>query len=377
MRRIAIVSSTRADWGLLSPLASALREEGMEVGVIAANMHLSEDAGHTVEEIRADGFEPVAEILPGDNQVATAALTMAEAGRALEAYGPDAVVILGDRYEMPGVAVAAVILGIPVVHIAGGAVSEGAFDDSFRHALTKLATLHLVETEENRGRVIQMGEDPDMVVTTGAIGVYNLFNTPALSREELEKSIGFDLGERSLLVTLHAATLGKLTLEEQMAELLAALDTVPEAKVIFTNPNNDTDPRQTIEMIKEWCSERPGRGVLVPSLGRVRFLSALRCVDAVVGNSSSGLVEVPSAGIPTVDIGVRQQGRLAGPSVIHCGSPREEISGAIARALSPEMKMLAAKKENPYARPDTLRLMVDAIRSKPLPRFPKKKFHYV
>lgn len=377
MRRIAIVSSTRADWGLLSPLASALREEGMEVGVIAANMHLSEDAGHTVEEIRADGFEPVAEILPGDNQVATAALTMAEAGRALEAYGPDAVVILGDRYEMPGVAVAAVILGIPVVHIAGGAVSEGAFDDSFRHALTKLATLHLVETEENRGRVIQMGEDPDMVVTTGAIGVYNLFNTPALSREELEKSIGFDLGERSLLVTLHAATLGKLTLEEQMAELLAALDTVPEAKVIFTNPNNDTDPRQAIEMIKEWCSERPGRGVLVPSLGRVRFLSALRCVDAVVGNSSSGLVEVPSAGIPTVDIGVRQQGRLAGPSVIHCGSPREEISGAIARALSPEMKRLAAKKENPYARPDTLRLMVDAIRSKPLPRFPKKKFHYV
>ncbi len=377
MRRIAIVSSTRADWGLLSPLASALREGGLEVGVIAANMHLSQAAGHTVDEIRADGFEPVAEIAPGADQVATAAETMAGVGKALEAYEPDAVVILGDRYEMPGAAVAAVILGIPVVHIAGGAVSEGAFDDSFRHVLTKLATLHLVETDENRQRVIQMGEDTEMVVATGAIGVYNLFNTPSLSRPDLEKSIGMDLGERSLLVTLHAATLGKLSLEEQMAELLAALDSHPEVKVIFTSPNNDTDPRKALEMIEAWCSSHPGRGVLVPSLGRVRYLSALKCVDAVVGNSSSGLVEVPSAGIPTVDIGERQQGRLAGPSVIRCGSSKGEISEAITKALSPEMKAIAAKRENPYSRPDTLSLMVDAITSKPLPRFPKKKFHYV
>ncbi len=377
MRRIAIVSSTRADWGLLSPLATALREAGVEVGVIAANMHLSDESGRTVSEIRGDGFEPIAEILPGEDQVATAARTLEEAGRALKAFGAEAVVILGDRYEMPGAAVAAVIEGIPVVHIAGGAVSEGAFDDSFRHALTKLATLHLVETEENRRRVVQMGEDPEMVVTTGAIGVYNLFNTPTISRAELEKSIGMELGDRSVLVTLHAATLGKLSLEEQMAELLGALDSFPDVKVIFTSPNNDTDPRRVIEMIQEWCDARPGRGVFIPSLGRVRFLSALQCVDAVVGNSSSGLVEVPSAGIPTVDIGVRQQGRLAGPSVIRCGSSEGDIKEAIERAFSPEMKRLAAKKENPYARPDTLKLMVEAILNKPLPRYPKKKFHYV
>lgn len=377
MRRIAIISSTRADWGLLSPLAAALREDGVEVGVIAANMHLSREAGYTVDEIRADGFETVAQILPADDRVATAARTMEEAGRALETYNPEAVVILGDRYEMPGVAVAAVIMGIPVVHIAGGAVSEGAFDDFFRHALTKLAALHLVETEENRRRVVQMGEDPQMVVTTGAIGVYNLFHTPSLVKEDLENSIGLDLGDHSLLVTLHDATLGAITLEEQMAELLTALDSQPTTKIIFTSPNNDTDPHKAIEMIEAWCLSRPGRGVFVPSLGRVRYLSALRCVDAVVGNSSSGLVEVPSAGIPTVDIGVRQQGRLAGPSVIRSGSSSREIAEALAYALSPEMKSLALRKENPYARPDTLELMVDAILTKPLQRFPKKKFHYV
>ena len=222
-----------------------------------------------------------------------------------------------------------------------------------------------------------MGENPEMVVNTGAIGVYNLYNSPFLSREELEKSIDFNLGKRSILVTLHAATLGNISLENQMTELLSALENPEDTKVIFTSPNNDADPRKAIEMIKEWCRSHPGRGVYIPSLGRVKFLSALRCVDAVVGNSSSGIVEVPSAGIPTVDIGVRQQGRLAAPSVIHCGTSEKEIAKALNQAFSSEMRMLASKRENPYARPDTLELMVNSILSKPLRRFPKKRFHYV
>lgn len=372
--KLAFATSTRADWGLLSPLAHEMLHRGHDVQVIATNMHLRRDCGMTVSEIVADGFDPLRVPADGSPAEITAGVLSGFA-RVFADAQPDAVVILGDRYEMVGAAMAAVLAGVPVVHIAGGAVSEGAFDDGFRHAITKLAVLHLTETDEYRRRVIQLGEDPERVVTTGAIGIHNILNTKLMTREELEESLSFRFDAPTLLVTLHAATLSPLSPERQMRNLLEALDSVPDCKIIFTYPNNDVDPAPLIALIEEYARKNPGRVLAIPSLGRLRYLSALRQVEAVVGNSSSGLVEIPSMGIPTLDIGCRQDGRLHSPSVVRCGDTAEEIRRGLAVALSEEQKRVAATAENPYARPDTLRLMADAIDNFKFHKFPVKKFH--
>lgn len=372
---IAIATSTRADWGLLSPLAKALSDEGAHVCVIASNMHLLNEAGHTIDEIRTDGFEPAAEIAPGDSAETTLANTICGTADALQRIKPDCLILLGDRYEMLATAEAALINGVPIVHIAGGTVSEGAFDDSIRHAISKLSSLHFPETEDAGKRLLQMGEAPENVVAAGALGVWNLRDTKLLSREELSSSIGFQIDEDTLLVTLHAATLDPLPPSEQLQNLLDALDSFPHNKVIFTHPNNDVDPRPLISMLNEYAEKNPDRAIVVPSLGRIRYLSALKYVGAVVGNSSSGLVEVPSAGIPTLNIGIRQQGRDRGPSVVDCASDVESIRQGIEKVLGEDMKSIAAKKINPYSRTDTLPLMVRTILSYDFTPYPRKVFH--
>lgn len=372
--RVGVATSTRADWGLLQPLASALREAGAEVGVMASNMHLLNDSGHTIDEIRADGFEPVAQIAPGADAASTFALTSEGMARALRAYGPDCLIILGDRYEMAGTAMAAVMAGVPIVHIAGGTISEGAFDDSFRHVITKLATLHFPETEQSRRRIIQMGESPERVLSTGALGIHNLLRTQLMDRDELESSISFRLDKTTLLTTLHAATLDPLPPMRQLENLLEALDRT-ECRILFTHPNNDVDPAPLIKRIDAFCAEKPEQRRVIPSLGRIRYLSALRYVGAVVGNSSSGIVEVPSAGIPTLDIGCRQQGRDRADSVIHCGSSAEEIAGGLRRVLDPETQAMAARCKNPYEGSDTLATMVREIMRFPFHPFPTKHFY--
>lgn len=373
-RHFAIATSTRADWGLLSPLARSLADYGFDVTVVATNMHLLEETGMTVSEIEADGFCPVRVPVSGrPDEIAAGVLTGFS-----KVFGNgdfDAVIILGDRYEMVSVAMAAVLARVPIVHIAGGAVSYGAFDDCFRHAITKMASLHLTETDEYRRRIIQMGEDPSTVVTTGAIGVHNIRTVPLMSREELEASLGFELGDNTLLVTMHAATLSQLSPSKQLDALLRALRSVPDRRILFTYPNNDADVSAMIAMIEGYAMLHPERVHVVPSLGRVRYLSALQYVEAVVGNSSSGLVEVPSSGIPTLDIGHRQDGRAHGPSVVRCGETAEEIEAGLARVLSPEIKGIAARRENPYARPDTLRLMTKTIAEAYLSPRMIKKFH--
>lgn len=374
-RHIAIATTGRADWGLLSPIAASLREAGAEVGVIAANMHFLPEAGFTVTEIEDDGFEPIARIKPGKTPVATAALTMQGVGDALAQWKADAMLLLGDRYEMTGVAAASVMSGVPIAHIGGGAVSEGAFDDAFRHAITKMATLHFAETEQNRRRIIRMGEDPQRVITTGAIGVYNLFHTKALSRRELSDSLGMEIGERCVLATLHSATLDAASPAEQMAAMLNALDRFADLQVILTHPNNDVDVAPMILLMERWAARRKGRAIVVPSLGRVRYLSALKLVRAVVGNSSSGIVEVPSAGIPTLDIGIRQQGRLAAESVVHCACDADSIAGGLEKVLSEPMQQLARRCDNPYARPDTPQLMTSTLMTYPFTPFPSKSFY--
>lgn len=378
---VCIATGTRADWGLLRPIAAALRDSGrVKVSILATNMHLMQRYGHTIDEIIADGFDIDARVEMPDTadtpagRAAAMGTCLSATARVLDQLKPDAMIILGDRYEMLAIASAAAVMCIPIVHIAGGEVSEGAVDDCLRHAITKLSTLHLTATEPYRHRVIQMGEAPDRVVNTGAIGVWNLRNFTPVSRAELLDSVGLDSDRPFAVVTYHPATLDHADPTEHFTALLAALDRFPELNVIITYPNNDARSLGIITAIEAYAAAHPARVAAVKSLGMRRYLSAISEAVVVIGNSSSGLVEVPSAGTPTVDIGMRQQGRTAGESVIHCDEGTDAIATAIAKALSPEMQALAATRRNPYAKPDTLDIMIDAITKflSTLPQRPKR-----
>lgn len=367
-RKICIVTSTRADWGLLSPVARELRDnEAVELQVVATNMHLDPKYGATINEIIEDGItvdERVEMIAASDSPLDTAVATghcLEGMARAFDRLKPDLLLILGDRYEMLAVATAATIMRIPIAHIAGGEISEGAFDDNIRHALTKLSTIHFTATDAYRNRVISMGEDPARVFTTGALGVSNIINDPVMPQTELEKFLGMTINHTTLLVTLHPATMDIAPVQERCQALLDALDGFVSSHIIFTYPNNDPQGQVIIDMINRYAEKNPKRVTVVPSLGRQRYISALHYVAAVVGNSSSGIVEVPSMHIPTVDIGIRQQGRIAASSVIHCGPEADEIHQAISFAISPAGKRNALETENPYAKRDTVRRIVDTL----------------
>lgn len=382
-RKICIITGTRAEWGLLETIARQLRDrKDTQLQIVATNMHLDPRYGHTVDEIEAGGYRVDARVaMASDDDSRTARIKamgqcmngMADAFAALK---PDLAVILGDRYEMLAVASAALMSGIPIAHLHGGEITNGAIDDSIRHAITKMASLHLTSTEGHRRRVIRMGEAPDRVINTGAIGVYNAINEPVMSLTELEKSLGgMKVDRRTVIVTFHAATLDPADPADRFAALLEALDRQEDVNVIMTYPNNDRQGRRLIAMIEEYAAARRGRVLAVPTLGKRRYLSALRYAGAVVGNSSSGIIEVPSAGIPTVDIGIRQQGREASEAVIHCGDSADEISGAIRLALSPEGRERAARAANPYGGPDTLKKIIDALTLTPLEALRTKTFY--
>lgn len=380
-RKIAIVTGTRAEWGLLCPIAKALAlRPDVKLTVLATNMHLLEEYGHTVDDIVADGFKPV-EVDMGRpdgtalGSVKGMARCMEGMGEAFSEIKPDLVVILGDRYEMLAAASAALMCGIPIVHIAGGEISEGAVDDCIRHAITKMSALHLTATEPYRKRVIAMGENPALVINTGAIGIHNIRSVKLMDCWELSDSVGLDFSCPSFLVTYHPATLDPGDVAGRCRALFRALDRFKDHNVLITYPNNDPRGRIIIDEIEEYAASSPERVKVVPSLGMRRYLSAMQFVDAVVGNSSSGIVEVPSMGIPTVDIGIRQRGRIAAPSVIHCGDGEDEIAEALARAVSADMKALASRKENPYEKPDTLQRIVDAIVSADIESLRVKRFY--
>lgn len=382
-KKLCFVTTTRADWGLLMPLAKAMAcVEGVKVQIVAANMHLMPEYGMTVNEIVEAGFEVDARVpmeVPGDDErsrVKAMSLCMAQMADVFAELKPDALVILGDRYEILAVASAAVMMHVPIVHIAGGEISEGAVDDSIRHAVTKMSHLHLTAAEPYLRRVVQMGEWPTRVFNTGAIGVWNAFNTTLMGAAELGKELKIDFDTAKVaVVTYHPATNDSArTPAERVGALLEALDTFPELTAVITYPNNDAHGAPIIDLLEEYAARNSGRVRLVRSLGMVRYQSLLRLASVVIGNSSSGIVEAPSAGVPTVDIGMRQRGRIMAPSVIRCGDSAEEICEAIAKALSPQMQRLAAMRENPYHRKNTLELMVSAIKDflASLPAGPKK-----
>lgn len=383
-RRICIATGTRADWGLLSPIAQALnKRDDVDLKIIATNMHLSEEYGSTWKEIENDGLKIDWRVkMKSDadtrkDTVMAMSECMAGMAEALAALQPDLLVILGDRYEMLATASAALILRIPIAHIAGGAISQGAYDESIRHAITKMSHIHLTETERYRKRVIQLGENPEHVIYTGAIGVYNIMHTQYISREQLERELNLTISDRLILATFHPATLDEMPPQQQCKNLLAALDRHPDYQTIFTYPNNDSEGRIIIQLIESYRRRHPERVAVFPSLGMRRYLSMLHCATAVVGNSSSGIVEVPSIGIPTLDIGIRQMGRTAAPSVLHCGVSEEEIADSLETVLSSSFRMIAKSAENPYYLPDTLEKMVDAIVNTPLDNIIIKPFYDV
>lgn len=381
-RKVCIVTGTRAEWGLLSGIARQLNMcSDIDLQIIATNMHLSDRHGHTIDEIIQEGFKVSAQVPMLDDAnsdcdtVRSMAKCMHGIAEAFDNLRPHIVVLLGDRFEMLAVATAATIMRIPIVHLHGGEISEGAIDDSMRHAITKLSALHLTSTEEYRQRVIQMGESPERVINTGAIGVYNVMNVATMTLEQLRESLDFEIDHNTLLVTLHPATLDTTPIRTRCQALLNALDCFPNNKLLITYPNNDPDGMIIIEMIEQYARLHPTRVKLIPSLGLTRYMSALKYVAAVVGNSSSGIIEVPSMGIPTVNIGCRQKGRIAATSVIDCEPDTDSIVQAITKALSNDFKEQAQKTVNPYYRPDTLQLIVKAIATTPIETLHTKHFH--
>lgn len=375
---IAVATGTRADWGLLSPLARELRRRGAIVRIVATNMHLMPQFGDTWREIENDGFEISARIPAEGDMARIAAMALDGFSRYLREENPDAMVILGDRCEMLGAASAALLTGVPIVHVAGGTLSLGAVDDSVRHAITKMAWLHLVETEKCRQRVLAMGEEPERVLTTGAIGVCNSLELPRLSENELEEDFGIKVDSDTFVATLHPTTLSHQPPVEQMREFAEAVDLFMQresVRFIITYPNNDSDAAPLIKVLEELRQKYPSRILLVPSLGRLRYLSALGYAGACVGNSSSGIVEAPSFHIPVLDIGTRQQGRECATSVIHCECSADDILEGLLKVRTPEERRKAKLVCNPYYRDGTIDIMASAIMNARFVHFPRKHFY--
>lgn len=379
MRKICVITGSRAEYGLLNGLMKAIKEDkSLELQVIATNMHLSPEFGLTYKEIERDGFfinKKVEMLLSSDTANATTkSVGLATIGfaDAFEDLKPDMIFVLGDRFEILAAVSAALFYKIPVAHLHGGEITEGAYDDCIRHAITKMSHLHFTSTEEYRQRVIQLGENPKRVFNVGAPGIENIKKVPLMIKEELESTLdGFTLNDKTLLITYHPVTLENSTAEEQIHNLLSALDEYSDIKIIFTLPNSDTDGRVIIRLINEYVSKHPGKAIAYPSLGLKRYLSALQFVKAVVGNSSSGIIEVPSFGIPTLNIGDRQKGRIAADSVINCGTSKKDILEGLDKVLNSEPKEI----HNPYEGRNTTADILHVLKTYPLEGLIQKTFY--
>ena len=382
MRKICVVTGSRAEYGLLSGLMKAIQNDSeLHLQVIATNMHLSPEFGLTYQEIEADGFhidKKVECLLSSDTSSGTAkTVGLATIGfaDAYEDLKPNLIVVLGDRYEILAAVQTALFFRIPIAHLHGGEITEGAYDDCIRHSITKMSHLHFTSTEDYRRRVIQLGEQPDRVFNVGAIGIENIKNLPLMSREELEDSIGFEIGNQCILVTYHPVTLEDSTAEEQSKNLLEAIDNIENCRVIFTMPNSDTNGRIIKQAIEQYVSIHSHRCVAFKSLGLKRYLSALQFVKAVVGNSSSGIIEVPSFHIPTLNIGDRQKGRIMAESVVNCGTTVNEIEKGIKRVLNNDFQTTAKRCINPYEAENTTAKILEIIKNYPLEGIIQKHFY--
>lgn len=370
MKKVCVITGTRAEYGLLKPLITKINNDSeMKLQLVVTGMHLSPEFGLTYKEIEQDGFE-IAErnemLLSSDTPngiTKSIGLGMIGFADIFTRIKPDMVMILGDRYEALAAATAAMVHRIPIAHIHGGELTEGVMDDSIRHAITKMSMLHFTSIEDYRKRVIQLGEQPERVFCVGSLGAENIRTQTLLDKKELEQSIRFSLGEAYVIVTFHPVTLEDNTAETQFKNLLCALDKFEEYKIIFTKSNADTEGRSINSHIDEYTKANRGRAIGVSSLGMLRYLSALKYCEMVIGNSSSGILEAPSFHVPTVNIGDRQKGRVKGKSIIDCGWTVKEIIRGIEAAQIMKKEGHLEMERNIYEGRNTSDTIVKVIKS--------------
>lgn len=381
-RKICIVTGSRAEYGLLRWVMEGIREAPeLELQIIATGMHLSPEFGLTYQEIEEDSFRidrKVEMLLSSDTPAGLAksmGLGMIGFGDTLQQLKPDLIMVLGDRFEIFSAVAAAMVARIPVAHLHGGETTEGAFDESIRHSITKMSHLHFAATEDYRNRIIQLGEDPEYVFHVGATGVDNIKKLQLLDREVLEAELDFKFGDRNLMVTFHPVTLENATSRHQFEQLLEALDDLQGTHLLFTLPNADTDGRIIMELIEDYVSGNKGKAKAFTSLGIQKYLSTMKQMDGVVGNSSSGLVEAPSFHIGTVNIGDRQKGRIRAKSVIDCEPNTESIKKAFHKLFSSEFQRELINVENPYGEGGAVKKIVEILKRTDSAKLIKKKFH--
>lgn len=353
--KICVVTGTRAEYGLLKPLISKIKEDpAFTLQLLVTGAHLSPEFGLTYRQIESDGFhidKKVEMLLSADTSsaiVKSMGIGLIGYADAFQELQPDLLIILGDRYEMLAVASSALIFRIPIAHIHGGEITEGAYDDAIRHSITKMSALHFTSTEKYRQRVIQLGEHPDRVFNVGAIGLDNFRSLTLLSKDEIEKELSIHFNKFNYLVGFHPETLSNISAETQFKELLSAIDIQKDSFFIFTKANADTDGRVINQMMEKYVASNPQKAVLFSSLGSLRYLSIMKHVTAIVGNSSSGIVEAPSAHTATINIGNRQKGRIQAESIINSLIKRESILNAFETVKGEQFQNKIMRTVNPY-----------------------------
>ena len=382
IRKICVVTGTRAEYGLLYWLLSEIQsDDAFTLQLVVTGMHLSPGFGSTYQQIEKDGFEinyKVEMLLSSDSAVATSksmGLGIIGFADAYDTLKPDIIIVLGDRFEIFSAVSAATIFRIPIAHLHGGETTEGAYDEAMRHSITKMSHIHFTSTETYRERVIQLGEKPDHVFNVGAPGIDNIKRLTLLSRDEFESSINFKLNKKNLLVTFHPVTLENSSAKMQFSELLLALDELEDTNILFTKANADTDGQIINKMIDEYVDSRPYKTIAYASLGQLRYLSAMQFVDAVVGNSSSGLLEAPSFKIGTLNIGDRQKGRIKANSVIDCYPTLSSIREGLRELYKPDFQNKLDTVINPYGSGGTTEKIIGVIKKISTDNLLKKSFY--
>ena len=385
MRKICVVTATRAEYGLLKCLLEDIQNDSvLELQLISTGSHLSPEFGLTNQQILDDGFvvnKTVEILLSSDTPVGVSksmGLAQISFSEAFDELKPDIVVVLGDRYELIPIVSAANIARIPVAHLSGGELTEGAIDELIRHAITKLSQLHFTAMDEYSTRVIQMGEQPERVFTVGEVGLDNLLRMQLMSKDEFENSISCKLKERNLLFTYHPETTQDIAeVERDFREILSALDTLEHTLVIFTKANADVGGRLINKMIDKYVAENTEKAIAFTSLGQLRYLSALQYMDAVVGNSSSGIVEAPSFKLATINIGNRQKGRVRANSTIDVSVNKADLTSALAEIYTPEFMASLKHIVNPYGRGNSSEKVVQTLKTVELSSLKTKQFYDV
>lgn len=368
IKKICVVTGTRAEYGLLKPLIETINnKKEYELKLVVTGMHLSPEFGLTYKSIENDGYnidEKIEILMSSDTSVGTTksmALAMISFSEYFNRTKPDLLIVLGDRYEIFSVSIAATLAHIPIAHLHGGETTEGAYDEVFRHSITKMSYLHFASTKEYANRIIQLGEEPQRVFDVGAIGVENIVKMKLMSLSELEESIGFKLDVPFGLVTFHPVTLESGTSREQVTELLNSLDKFKNMKFIITKANSDNDGRIINKLLDDYYEKNKERVILFTSMGQLRYLSAMKYCSMVIGNSSSGIIEAPTFRIPTINIGDRQKGRIQAVSVINCRPIEKEITESINKVLDGKYFEVLKNMKNPYGDGETVEKIMEII----------------